>query len=77
MKWEEFIETSGFKNLTFDQLIDLRLRLESAWTDLTYFNDPKDLRNKVIDNPLKILDFISETVRDSNVKEKARAVKSL
>nr|UPW42061.1 MAG: putative RNA dependent RNA polymerase [Xinjiang mito-like virus 49] len=77
MKWVDFIETSKFKKLTFDQLLDLRLELESAWTDLNFFDDPKDLRKKLIDNPLKILDFISETVRDSNVKEKALAIKSL
>jgi hypothetical protein len=77
MEWKDFIETSRFKKLTFDQLLDLRIELEGAWTELNFFDDPKDLRKKLIDNPLKILDFISETVRDSNVREKARAIKSL
>lgn len=77
MEWDQFIETSKFKKLSFSQLFDLERDLESTWTDLTFFRDPKDLRKEVVDNPLKILDFINDTVKDSNVAKKALQVKSL
>jgi len=77
MEWDQFIGTSKFKKLSFSQLFDLERDLESTWTDLTFFRDPKDLRKEVVDNPLKILDFINDTVKDSNVSKKALQVKSL
>lgn len=77
MPWVDWIETSYFKKLTFSQLFDLKLSLESTWSDLNFFKGPKDLRKDLIDNPLKVLNFIDETVKNEEVRNKAKEVKSL
>jgi len=44
---------------------------------LHFFEDRKDLRKTQIDNPLKILDFIDETVRNPEVREKSEPVTTI
>nr|UPW42116.1 MAG: putative RNA dependent RNA polymerase [Xinjiang mito-like virus 39] len=70
MEWKDLIETSFFQDLTFNQVFDLKLELEQVVSDLRFFEDPKDVRKNEIDNPLKVLEFIQETVKSPEVSQK-------
>lgn len=43
---------------------------------MTFFRDPKDLRKDIIDNPLKVLDFI-DSIRGKEVQKKIVEIKSI
>jgi len=43
---------------------------------MTFFRDPKDLRKDIIDNPLKVLDFI-DSIRGKEVQKKIIEIKSI
>jgi len=43
---------------------------------LTFFRSPKDLRRNIIDNPLKVLDFI-DSLRGKETQKKISVVKAI
>lgn len=77
MEWKDFLETDHFKDLELNYLLDLKQEIEGYWSDLQFYQDPEDLRKVTIDNPLKILNFIDETVRNPEVLEKSNLVTTI
>jgi hypothetical protein len=55
------VKTQLFSKLTVDYLVDLQARLITLISEIKFADKPVERKEKVIDNPIKVLDFIKDS----------------